>query len=142
MHGRQQRHSKCFLPNPSPKKLETCCHDKRKVKFRQRMWEKYFKFCSSEEFRVIWASILRQSIGFDYCPIFCQFVTKFVMEDIIKQIFLMPTEKDTNHQIDSPLEYEDVNALRYSAGYVLRSLTKKLERSAHPFKKELVLCLN
>ena len=31
--------------------------------------------------------------------------------------------------------------MRYAAGYVPRSLNKKLAKSAHPHKKDLLLCL-
>ena len=50
------------------KKLKTCCEHPREVKFRtlrQRMWEKYFKFCCSIE------PFLKESgIGLDANPIF------------------------------------------------------------------------
>ena len=39
------------------------------------------------------------------------------------------------------MTYEERNGLRYAAGYVPRSLKKKLTKSAHPHKKDLLLCL-
>ena len=39
------------------------------------------------------------------------------------------------------LSYEEQNALRYAAGYIPRALRKRLERSGHPLKEELILCL-
>ena len=33
------------------------------------------------------------------------------------------------------------NAIRYAAGYITRALVKKLKRSSHPMKEELVCCL-
>ena len=39
------------------------------------------------------------------------------------------------------LTYEEQNALRYTAGYVIKSLSGKLKRSAHPLKEEKVCCL-
>ena len=43
---------------------------------------------------------------------------------------------------DESLSYEEKNALRYTAGYnVPRALKKKIDRSSHPLKKELLLCL-
>ena len=44
-------------------------------------------------------------------------------------------------QILASLDYEEVNALRYTAGYVIRALRKKIDRSAHPLMEELILCL-
>ena len=36
---------------------------------------------------------------------------------------------------------QEMNALRYAAGYIPRALQKKLRRSTHPLKEELQLCL-
>ena len=38
------------------------------------------------------------------------------------------------------LNYEQ-NALRYTAGYIVNTLIKKLKHSAHPFKEEMMCCL-
>ena len=35
----------------------------------------------------------------------------------------------------------EMNALRYAAGYIPRALQKKLQKSAHPLKEELQLCM-
>ena len=40
-----------------------------------------------------------------------------------------------------PLAYQECNAIRYAAGYVVRHLRQRLERGSHPLKEELVLCL-
>ena len=39
-----------------------------------------------------------------------------------------------------PLTYNEVNALRYAAGYVCRDIRKKIEASHHPLKEEMTLC--
>lgn len=39
------------------------------------------------------------------------------------------------------LSYEECNALRYSIGYVVRSLIKKLNKSTHSQKEEMIQCL-
>ena len=41
------------------------------------------------------------------------------------------------------LDYEESNAPRYCAGYILRSVRKKIDKSAHdhPMKKALQLCV-
>ena len=38
------------------------------------------------------------------------------------------------------LDFEECSALRYSAGYIICSLIKKITRSRHQLKQELVLC--
>ena len=40
------------------------------------------------------------------------------------------------------LDYEEQNAVRYAAGHITRALTRKIGRSAHPLKQQLILCLN
>ena len=39
------------------------------------------------------------------------------------------------------LSFNEENALRYTSGYVIKSLYKKVKRSSHPSKEELLLCL-
>jgi hypothetical protein len=39
------------------------------------------------------------------------------------------------------LDFEDMNALRYCAGYLLRSVKSKIDSSAHPLKVKLLLCI-
>ena len=40
------------------------------------------------------------------------------------------------------LSYIEKNALRYAAGYIPRSLYKKITKSKHPNEEELLLCLD
>lgn len=102
------------------------------------MWEKYYKMCSDKEFRSTWNKLLENSIGFQSCPIFYQFVTKVLLEDVIKRQFpIDSTSQVTSHSLD----FQESNALRYCAGYLLRSLKNKINRSAHPLKQKLLLCV-
>ena len=43
---------------------------------------------------------------------------------------------------ETSLTYEERNALKYAAGYVIRNLRKRLTRSAHPLKDELLQLLD
>ena len=60
------------------------------------------------------------------------------MEELIRDHF--PAVESSQKTIEASLDYEERNALRYTAGYVVRDLEKKIRRSAHPLKKEL-LCI-
>ena len=66
-----------------------------------------------------------------YTPIFFQFVTEKIMESLIKGAFSI---SDSTHsirdQVETPLNYEERNALRYTAGSVLHSLSMKVKRKA------------
>ena len=43
--------------------------------------------------------------------------------------------------MNSTLTYEDTNAVRYAAGFVLRTTKKNIEKSMHAHKADLLLCL-
>ena len=43
--------------------------------------------------------------------------------------------------VEVKLTYEKQNAFRYTCGCITRALIKKLKRSAHPLKEEMVCCL-
>ena len=104
------------------------------------MWERYFKYRSSSEFIQKWTYHL-STVGHleeSPSPIFYQFVTDVIMEHLIKEHFPV-----TEHAAESSatLDYEEHNAIRYTAGYVLRALQNKIDRSSHPLKVELALSL-
>ena len=105
---------------------------------REKMWENYYKLRSSDNFKTKWTTFLNDSVGSVACPIFYQYVTDCIMEVLIKQYFPVDT---TSEPDVASLTYEEANALRYTAGYVIRALRKKIEGSAHPLLEELVLCL-
>ena len=109
--------------------LKRCFQAHRSIRTRrERMWEYYHKLRSSTSFKEMWTTLLQQSIASELCPIFYQFVTDTIMEELIKHHF--PVEV-FEREHEASLDYEELNALRYTAGYVVRSLTQKLQRSAH-----------
>ena len=88
-----------------------------------------------------WASHLSPISGSrDFCPIFFQFVTDVIMEELVKRYFPVPVGT-VGHECEVTLDYEEHNAIRYTAGYVVRALAKKIDHSNHPHKRELGLCL-
>lgn len=120
--------------------LEGCCVQHHSVRLRREwMWENYFKLRSSEEFKQKWVQFLAHyDARGDSCPTFFQFVTDALMEEIVKRTF--PVE--SIHQAHQPsLDHEELNAVWYTAGYIIQALCKKIQRSAHPLKPQLILCL-
>ena len=115
------------------------CH-----KQREQMWEKYHKYWSSDEFMQSWSSFIEENTGFCASPILYQYVTNVIMESLIQKHFPINIPirmgSDTLTECTLP-DYEERNAIRYSAGYVIQSLIKKLMKSAHVLKDELILCL-
>ena len=121
--------------------LEVCFVSKgqsMKIK-REKMWGLYHKLRTSVDFAASWTSFLQQSINTEACPIFFQYITNFVFKEMIKRQY--PIEPKQSAVKEVSLTYEEANALRYSAGYIPRTLVKKLKKSAHPLHEELSLCL-
>lgn len=108
---------------------------------RERMWEAYHKLRTSHVFKTKWVDFLKVFAPIGPCPIFYQYVTDRVFKDMVLEHFQVNAETGNRAYTETGLTYEEVNALRYSAGYVPRALRKKLERGSHPLKEELILCL-
>ena len=104
---------------------------------RERMWERYFKYRSSSEFTHKWKDHL-SAVEESPSPLFYQFITDVIMEHLIRKHFPVTSE---HVECSATLDYEEHNAIRYTAGYVLRAIQKKINRSSHPLKGELALCL-
>ena len=119
--------------------LITCFKLHRNVqREREHLWQHFFKLRASSDFKRKWSSFLLESIGESASPIFFQYVTERTFETMLKSRYQFDkSEKSTELQ----LSYQEKNAIRYTAGYVTRALVKKLKRSAHPLKEEMVCCL-
>ena len=124
--------------------IKKCCSHPKAVtchKFKERMWEKFFKLCSTDDFKHMWKKFIQTSIGFDGSPIFYQYVTREILDDTIrKQLPIAYMQQDASFQ--KPLDFEEANALLYCGGYIIRSLKKKMEKSACPLKEDIMLCLD
>ena len=120
--------------------LQGCFTSKPTVKVRQkRIWESYFKYRSSSKFVQKWNDHLSPIGGpGPSSPIFYQFVTDVIMEEMIKIHFPVTTEQ---RECSATLDYEEHNAIRYTAGYVLKALLRKINHSSYPLKEELALCI-
>ena len=103
---------------------------------REKMWGMYHSIRSSDDFRTSWEKFLHESPGCEACPIFYQYVTDKVFKRLIFMYFpVAQSEHHTDTTMDN-LSYEEANALRYTAGYVCRSVRKKIGGC-----DELKLCL-
>lgn len=120
--------------------LQVCFMSKPTVKACQkRMWESYFKYRLCSKFVQKWNDHLSPISGTEpSSPIFYQFVTDAIMEEMIKIHFPVTTEQ---RECSATLDYEEHNDIRYTAGYVLKTLLRKINHSSHPLKEELALCI-
>jgi len=120
--------------------LKSCFKEYRSKQLtRERMWEGYYKLRSSATFKDKWTKFLHDSINAKPCPIFFQFVTDALMKKLIEEHF--PLSSKGKELPVQKLDYQEMNAIRYAAGYTLMAVKKKMQRSAHPLKKEITLCL-
>ena len=117
-----------------------CTHDNPVSchKFRELMWEKYHTLCASASFKERWTKFLDSSVGIQ-SVLFYQCTTKHIFEKVIQTQF--PLELNLVSLPVAKIDYEESDTLRYCAGYILRSVKKKIDASAHPLKKELLLCV-
>ena len=109
---------------------------------RERMWGKFFDMRSSIQYKSRWMDFISKSTGGKCCPTFYQYVTNSIMESLIKYKF--PLMEETPQQSESlSLSYEEKNAMRYTAGYVIRAVKKKIKKSAcsEAVKAGLGMCL-
>ena len=106
---------------------------------REKMWGAYHRLRTSEEYVRIWKEFLNEAIGQSSCAIFFQRVGDYMVKELIANHFevVAPPREEKELSLNS----FEANSLRYSAGYVPRALRKKLLKSAHPSKNELVVCL-
>ena len=121
--------------------LEHCfIADNKKMRTRrERMWEKYYQLRSTDEFARNWETFLQLS-GTEASPTLYQHITDLVFNHLISTTFTSATCTPTQATA-SEIDYQEKNAIRYIAGYVSRSIYRKLTASAHRFKDELRLCL-
>ena len=122
--------------------IESCFPNKWKDPrgARDRVMKSYFQLRISDKYRYFWKKVLSESIKVKPCPIFYQYIADHILEQLVKIHFPVGLGERNEHPIPQ-LDFQEISALRYAAGAVIRSLTNKIKRSAHPFKRELLFCL-
>ena len=109
-------------------------------KHRIVIWRKYHLLRTSDLYQNRWKSFLNESTGVrQLSSSFVQFIGHFIFKTLIL----------ANFSLDSPilvdripdLTHLELNAIRYTAGYVPRALMKKIKKSSASNTKDLLLCL-
>ena len=119
---------------------------KRKVshsKHVEKIWGSFHSERCMPAYASSWSTFLEISINTTISadPIFFQFITDQMFKIFLKQTFTFDQDSQSQPHCSSELGYEEQNIVRFIAGYLLRSLTKRLTKSADPLKKEMLLCL-
>lgn len=117
------------LLNPNGKALQ-----------RDKVWESYFYIRSQETFTNRWTVFLCGANSSTGTPVLYQHLTDIIFQELLREKYSV-SANDCDSERPGPLTVNEVNVLRYVAGYVCRHLRKKIEASSHPLKEDMVLCL-
>ena len=107
---------------------------------RERMWGAYHCIRTSPSFACLWREILQQA-KVQVLPKFYQSLTDTLFQRRIEFYFPVPC---SSKQVDDGvaevhiLTFEEENAIRYAAGYVLRAVKKKVSKSSKQYKDQVV----
>ena len=112
---------------------------------RAKMWSKYHAVRTSAVYLDAWKAFLQKSSAsqMETSPMFCQYVGHQLFLHLIKSSCTFTTNNG-NCEIPLELSDEEIQALRYTAGYIPRSLKKKILKSSRDpeQQQDLVLCLD
>ena len=107
---------------------------------REWTWSNYHQLRCSSGYISAWKNFLCKSIGTLGHPIFWQSVGDGIFKSLIKKSFPV-IRQEAAVEAAPTISHQEMNTLRYAAGYVPRALRKKLKKSANPCKDQLLLCL-
>ena len=101
---------------------------------RSKMWGQFLEMRTSTD---AWKKIMDITIQQQASPIFFQKCTDFIF---VKRQYPLPATSESLQPLPH-LTFEEENALRYAAGYVVKHLREKIERNSNPLKESLCGCL-
>ena len=105
-----------------------------------RIWTAYHSLRTSDVYVCDWECILLKAGVSKPSAISYQYIGDYILKTMIKTTY--PTTAREAALSTTKLSYEEINGLRYAAGYVVRSLQKKALKSTHPQKGDVQLCLS
>ena len=115
-------------------------NDKKMQTRREKMWEKYYQLRSTDEFALSWKTFLQLS-GTEASPTLYQHITDLVLNHLISTNYTTQVPASPTEATASTIDYKEIYAIRYIAGYISQSVYRKLNDSKHHLKDELCLCL-
>ena len=104
---------------------------------REKMWGAYHCIRTSPTFACLWREFLQRA-KIQVLPIFYQSLTDILFQRRIEFYFPISKHSDKGEAEDSVLTFEEENAIRYAAGYVLRAVRKKTTKPSKQQKDQLV----
>ena len=103
-----------------------------------RIWTAYHTLRTSDVYVCDWQCIIEKAGLKEGSAICFQCIGDFILKKLIKTTYPVTI---TKAHMNSTLTYEETNAVRYAAGFVLRTMKKNIEKSMHAHKADLLLCL-
>lgn len=113
----------------------------KQSKTRTLLWSKYHLLRTSDMYINKWKSFVLKCIEVIPSPVFYQYVGHFIFKNLVKERFVPRKNvlEPSGHDI---ITSEEMNAIRYAAGYVPRAVKKRLSRTSKPNKEDLICCLS
>ena len=114
--------------------LQSCFHTKKPTNSKHRIvvWRKYHLLRTSDLYQNEWKSFLSKSTGIiQSSSSFIQFIGHFIFKILILTKFSLDSPILLDQIAD--LTHLELNAIRYTAGYVPRALIKKIKKIS-PFQ--------
>ena len=105
---------------------------------REKMWAAFSKYVQSSEYRQLWCT-LSNNASVQSSPLLNFYLTHNYLLHLLKTKFPLTNSDLSNAPVDMSADEE--SALRYVAGYMIRSLRAKIERSKPNLMEEMVLAL-
>lgn len=108
--------------------LDSCLHEKI-----YKMWALFHECRTSSAYRLKWASFLKVTID-DYPALFYQYMTDSLFKILLRHKHMVYLT--TTSTACPPLTFEEQNALRYVAGFVIRSVLQKYKNESAEASEE------
>lgn len=105
-----------------------------------RIWTAYHFLRTSDMYVSDWECIMLKAGVKEPSAITYQYIGDHILKQMIKTTY--PTAARETQLPMAELTYEETNAVRYAAGYVVKSLQKKALKSTHAQKDDIQLCLS
>ena len=93
---------------------------------REKIWGSYHSIRCSDDFVDSWKRFLAKAFCETATPIFYQHITDRIFRKMMKVAF--PVAESSKTVTPSPISNSELNALRYAAGYVCRTVRKRIKR--------------
>ncbi|CAH1241400.1 Hypp6358 [Branchiostoma lanceolatum] len=93
----------------------------------EAMWAEYYNMCTSDGYYSLWDSSMA-SIGKSQCPLLYQFVSRKVLEGLLRKKHSVDVPSASASNTDITISSHEEQVLRYIAGYIPHALLRRYQR--------------